>query len=427
MRILLISGSPPYPPHIGGNQLAAHLLRALSLQGEVDLFLALEPDDLPPPHIEKIRSEWNLIGMAGPSPRGRLGRWRRFRPLHPGTVDRLADLFASRQRDYTVDLRWSEVLRRAMARQVYDVVVAGGLPLAMKSGLPPDYPIVLNVNDVEREWFESQVHSPATPLIAKFLAWWRLHQVQDTIPDLYRRFRHCWVIKDPDKRIEGLEHAVWLGVPFTQSRQGWPSPAASLPASRVVIMLGSYYHRPNAEGLDWFVRRVWGKVKANVPDAEFRIIGPGLPVHKVRQYGCRLGIRILGTVPDVAPHYRCCALAIAPIWMGAGINLKVMDAYAHGRACVATPFAYRGYEDCLEQGRSIRVAGNPEEFASACIELLREPAHRDQLAAEGQARILEHFSFERFSRVAGETCSEAIRTATKSGSHACENNITNGG
>ena len=55
MRILFITGSPPYPTNIGGNQLAAERYRALASQGEVDLFLAVDEQDLPPPHVAEIR------------------------------------------------------------------------------------------------------------------------------------------------------------------------------------------------------------------------------------------------------------------------------------------------------------------------------------------------------------------------------------
>ena len=168
-------------------------------------------------------------------------------------------------------------------------------------------------------------------------------------------------------------------------------------------MLGSYYHRPNAEGLDWFIRKVWPLVRKKVPDAEFRVIGPGLSVRRAEAYGRVPGVRVLGAVPGVAPQYCECAFSVAPIWTGAGINVKVFEAYAYSRTCVLTPFAYRGYEDCLEEGLSVRVAKTPEEFARACSDLLRDPALRDRFAAVGRPRIMNAFSFERFALAASTT------------------------
>ncbi len=111
----------------------------------------------------------------------------------------------------------------------------------------------------------------------------------------------------------------------------------------------------------------------------------------------------MGAVPGVAPQYCECAFSVAPIWTGAGINVKVFEAYAYSRTCVLTPFAYRGYEDCLEEGLSVRVAKTPEEFARACSDLLRDPALRDRFAAVGRPRIMNAFSFERFALAASTT------------------------
>lgn len=403
MRILFITGSPPYPTNIGGNQLAAERVRALARQGEVDLFLAVDENDLPAAHVAEIRKNFRLVGLMAPARRGQLGLWRLFRPLASDLVDRAADYLASRRRDYRPDPQLAPALKRLMAEIRYDVVVGGGLDLAMKTGISPDFPFVLDVNDSGQEWFQSQIESPCSGWFAKRLAAWRLSQLKNFVPDLYRRFRQCWVIKPRDVQIPGLEHAVWLGMPYRQPEGGLPPLAPSDPASRVVIMLGSYYHRPNAEGLDWFVRKVWPRVRAEVPDAEFRVIGPGLSARRAEAYGCVPGVRVMGTVPSVVSHYRECAFSIAPIWTGAGINIKVLESYAYGRTCVLTPFAFRGYEDCLGDGVSACVAESPEEYARACIDLLRDPDRRDRLAAAGHPRVLRDFSFERFAGVVGET------------------------
>ena len=91
MRILFITGSPPYPTNIGGNQLAAERVRALASQGEVDLFLAVDERDLPPPHLAEIRKNFRLVGLVAPVRRGQRSPWRFFRPLAPGWIDRAAD------------------------------------------------------------------------------------------------------------------------------------------------------------------------------------------------------------------------------------------------------------------------------------------------------------------------------------------------
>ena len=56
------------------------------------------------------------------------------------------------------------------------------------------------------------------------------------------------------------------------------------------------------------------------------------------------------------------------------------------------------------------MAESPEDYARACIDLLRDPARRDGLAAAGHPQIIGNFSFERFARVVRET-QEKVRCA----------------
>ena len=403
MNILYITRSPPYPPNIGGNQRTAALYRALARHGEVDLFLAVDESELPASHLAEIRQNYHVAGFAAPATRGQSGIWRRLRSLAPALVDRTADYMANRRRDYEPDTRLATVLKRLMEVKSYNLVVGKGLSLAMKTGISPVFPYVLDVDDAEQEWFCSQIDSPYAGHLSRLVAAWRWAQLKGFVPDLYRSFSRCWVVKTRDRLIPGLENAMWLGVPLWPPQDGGqPAPEDDAPR-RTVIMLGSYYHRPNAEGLDWFVRNVWPQVNESVPDAGFHIIGPGLSAGRVGAYSRLPGVKVIGAVPSVASHYRGCAFTVAPIWTGAGINVKVFESYAYGRTCVLTPFAYRGYEDCLENGVSACVAKSPDDFARACIDLLRDPARRDRLAATGHPRIMQDFSFDRFASVVDKT------------------------
>jgi glycosyltransferase involved in cell wall biosynthesis len=72
-------------------------------------------------------------------------------------------------------------------------------------------------------------------------------------------------------------------------------------------------------------------------------------------------------------------------------------------------------ERCEQQAEALGIAGQvlflgevpfdnlPEEYARACIDLLRDPARRDRLAAAGHPKIMADFSFERFANVVGNT------------------------
>ena len=168
------------------------------------------------------------------------------------------------------------------------------------------------------------------------------------------------------------------------------------------MMIGSFYHRPNVEGLTWFAKRVWPGIKQAVPEAVFRVVGPGLS-DSIKTRLDQPGVDWVGPVPQVAPEYQKSCFTIAPIWSGAGINVKVFESLAYGRPSVVTSFAFKGYEHCLKHGLSIHVAAEEATFAAGCIRMLTDALYVRGMVDAGRPPILDFFSFKRFAGVIRDT------------------------
>ena len=87
---------------------------------------------------------------------------------------------------------------------------------------------------------------------------------------------------------------------------------------------------PNAEGMSWFVRKVWPSVRsARVPSAVLVVAGAGEPPAAVRSVA---GVRVVGDVEQLEPVYAASRIVVAPLLSGAGLKFKVPQAMAFGRA-----------------------------------------------------------------------------------------------
>ena len=378
------------------------MFRALSLVTETDLLLVLDESDLPASHLAEIRRSFRLITCIPPQSRKESWPLTRVWPAKHRWLDRLADYVAPRKYDYLRDPILAEKVSSLVERGGYDVVVCKGLSLAMKTGLPPEFPVILDVDDVEIEWYISQVNSPESSGMRRFVAACRLAELKPLIPSCYRRFNHKWVVKENDRQYEGLENACVVGVPYYTANGRPPDLVPLSDGKPVILMIGSFYHRPNAEGLVWFAKRVWPRVRRAVPEAVFRVVGPGLS-DGIKTRWAQPGIEWVGPVSHVAPEYQQASCTIAPIWSGAGINVKVFESLAYGRPSVVTPFAFKGYERCLKHGLSIHVAARGASFAVGCIRMLRDASYVRGMVDAGRPAILDSFSFERFCGVIKET------------------------
>jgi glycosyltransferase involved in cell wall biosynthesis len=140
-----------------------------------------------------------------------------------------------------------------------------------------------------------------------------------------------------------------------------------------------------------FARQCWPFIKAEIPDATWTIVGRE-PPPEVRELGTAPGITVTGTVSDVRPYFSTSAVAIAPLHIGGGTRLKILEAFAMRKAVVSTSIGCEGL--AVLPGEHLLIADRPEEFAQAVITLLKDPEARTRLGNAGRILVEEEYSWE---------------------------------
>src|SRR5256886_4267695 len=101
-----------------------------------------------------------------------------------------------------------------------------------------------------------------------------------------------------------------------------------------------------------------------------------------RHYRARYGVELTGYVEDVRPYVRAAACYVVPLRVGGGTRLKILDAWAMGKAVVSTSIGCEGL--VAEDGSNILVRDDPHGFAQAVCAVLQDPALRQRLGAAGR-------------------------------------------
>lgn len=148
----------------------------------------------------------------------------------------------------------------------------------------------------------------------------------------------------------------------------------------VVIMTGSMNYPPNARAVEWFVAEIWPRVRAAVPDARFFAVGRD-PLPELQALGGRDGVEVTGTVPSTLPYFERAQVCVVPLRSGAGMKLKIGEAFLARRALVSTTLGASGVH--AEDRREFVLADDPESFAAAVIELLSDCEKRRAIARAG--------------------------------------------
>src|SRR5262249_40849495 len=150
----------------------------------------------------------------------------------------------------------------------------------------------------------------------------------------------------------------------------------------VAVFVGVVAYPPNWEGLLWLIARVWPTVREAIPDARLVIVGSGSEMLGTTSQS--QGIEALGFVADLAPIYRKSRLVVCPIHRGAGTRIKIIEAAMNARPVVSTEVGAEGL--LFEPETEILLARGADQFAAACISLLRDPARAARIGEAARLR-----------------------------------------
>jgi glycosyltransferase involved in cell wall biosynthesis len=171
-----------------------------------------------------------------------------------------------------------------------------------------------------------------------------------------------------------------------------------------VVFIGNWGYFPNRHGLRWLLDRVWPSVRDAVPDARLELIGRDTDAIRFAE-GCP-GVRVLGAVESVVPALHGAAVAVAPLHVGTGQSLKVIEAMACGAAVVTTS----AVADALGAGAGdvVEIADEAPAYAAAIIRLLRDPQRRRDLSAAARMMVEHSHDWENAAARLNEVWRDAV-------------------
>jgi sugar transferase (PEP-CTERM/EpsH1 system associated) len=159
-----------------------------------------------------------------------------------------------------------------------------------------------------------------------------------------------------------------------------------------MVFVGSMDWDPNEDGIVWFLREVYPRIRQTIPDASFSIVGRA-PSSRLRAIAEKeASVEITGWVPDVRPYLAKAEVVVVPLRVGGGTRIKIPEAMAMAKAVVSTPIGAEGLP--FQDGREIRIAEQPEQFALAVIELLKNTPLRNSIGAAARDEVATNHGWD---------------------------------
>jgi polysaccharide biosynthesis protein PslH len=393
MRILFLTGQVPYPPHAGGAMRIFGLLDGLRAKGNtLDLMTFSDsPDtDYKSGPLGEICDE--IITLH--APRRSIG-------------SRLRDLFLSRRADMerrSYSPEFEAKLKIQLSLHQYDLVHIESLEMAPYlsaiKAVHPKLPVIYDSFNAEyalqRLMFEiDRLELSKLPTaIYSFVQWQRLTHFERQV---CRTVDYVIAVSEEDatafrRLLPNVNVAVVHNGIYTDE---YCHPAQSTApqielGGAPILFTGSMNYRPNVDAVLWFANNVLGEVRKIVPEARLFVVGnnPHPRLDRLRQ---RADVEVTGYVQDVLPFLHSAAIYVAPLRMGSGTRLKLLQAMAAGCAIVSTSVGALGLS--VESGREMMIADDELTFAQNTITLLREPAMRERLTQSAYKLVCSQYDW----------------------------------
>ncbi len=399
MRILLLSHRIPFPPNKGDKIRSFNMLRHLAARHEVDVASLIDDEN-------DLKFADDVRRFAGQFEYADISRRRRalsaLRAIPRGGSITVAHFYADelqRKIDAMIATRGYEAIlcfSSPMAEYVFRSSHVDGALRSVRR--------LMDLIDVDSyKWAQYAEQGRAPIAWAYSYEARRLAAYEERIA---RTFDHVFVVSEqerrllpplvPSERVSSIGNGVDLDYFAPSPAVPVHSGASNQPS---LVFTGVMDYWPNVDGVRWFVESVFPRVQRAIPKATFEIVG-SRPLPEVRKLAEKPGVTVTGFVPDVRAHVHSAGVCVVPLRVARGIQNKLLEAMAMGKAVVSTPQAFEGVK--AQAGEDLLVAADEHRFAEAVVALLSEPARAARMGERARACMERHYSWEESLRTLDE-------------------------
>jgi glycosyltransferase involved in cell wall biosynthesis len=398
MRVLWVKMGGLWPSTTGGRVRSLQIISELSRRHQVSVLTTHGQGDDPEGLARRLSSCERVMSLPFAVPKR-------------GTPEFAGALARSWLSQYPVDLwKWRVAAVRdqvaaLMSNGSVDLCIADFLFAAMNVPMNGPTPVVLFEHNVEYQIWQRLAALERRPIHrALFEVEWRKYRACEA--DLCREAHLTIAVSEDDRRrLEAIAPGIdAASIPTGVDTEYFtPDRARERPAH--LVFSGSMDWHPNEDAVTYFVDAILPRVRSDVPDATFTIVGRN-PTPRVRELARRPGVFVTGTIDDVRPEIAAGAVYVVPLRAGGGTRLKIFEALAMARPVVSTTVGAEGLG--ITPGRHFVAADDPVTFARDVVSLLRDPARRRRLGDAGRLLVETCYSWPTIGRAFEQRCEEVV-------------------
>ncbi len=369
----MLSPETPYPLHGGGALRTASLLNYLARHfEEVDLIVFRHRPEQNPANVlpPNLLSRVQVIDLPqnGKDMISRVARngWRLVRGVPP-----LVDRFRGHQGDLKLAGRYDlAVIEHSWCMEYLDT---------LKQNCDR---VVVNLHNIESVLHETCALADGGP--AAF--------AHRRFAEHSRRLERLWLPRFDAILTASEADAARLDAPAIVYPNAIPLTAKPQREEEdVVAFSGNMEYHPNRTAVQFFAREVWPALSRRNPQLKWRLVGMNPEAIRRDIQGLER-VETTGPVADAIHELAAAKVVVAPLRSGSGTRLKIVEAWAAGRAVVATRLGAEGLP--VTNGNHLFLADEPAEIIKYVERVLGSAELRQGLGQAGRSLFESDFCWE---------------------------------
>ena len=368
-KLLYITSRFPFPLEKGDKLRAFHQIKFLSK--EFDIYLvSLSKKDVPvedqnelQPYLKELKTfkiQGNFLFNA-------------LRYLVSRKPLQLAYFHSSKAKNYIQDLVEKENIQICFSQLIRTAELSEELVI----------PKVIDYMDAFSEGFkrQSQQYSGAKSLLYR-LEGKRIANYESSIRSNYN---NAYIISEQDKDL--------LNLPLSILKNGIDSSfreKLSVKKEFELCFVGNMSYLPNVLAAEFLVQQILPLVQIEYPNAKLLIAG-AKPSAKVKSLESK-AVKVSGWMEDIRHAYSSSKIFVAPLFIGTGLQNKLLEAMAQGLPCITTELCNNALQAI--EGEQILISNTRESFAENIISILNNPDSFDKQIASAKGFIKDNYDWD---------------------------------
>jgi glycosyltransferase involved in cell wall biosynthesis len=385
MKILQLSPQFPYPLSDGGKISIANMTRALTSQGcEVHVFCLVKvmPTEADIHAFETYSGATCTCIMHDTS--------NSLLAMFSSLFDGVSPLYIRKHRSKELRI----AIERLIQTEKIDAILCDHTALS-ETGIHASrighIPCIIRMHNIEHVIWERYAERRSFFDPRKWFIQSQAKKLKKKEITLCNEAQHNAMITKYDvEKIQSFNSAITASyVPVGIDTTFFKPDESSIPKSNRIIHATTYDWIHNVEALDWFIKEVLPAVHTS-HDAELVLLGKHMPERYL--LGESQGLIGKGFVEDINHEFNKASIYIAPLFVGGGIRIKILEAMSSGLPVIASPISAEGIEAKREDG--LILCTSSEEWIREISDLIEHPDKAQMLGGNARHYIETHHSWE---------------------------------